>query len=87
MSDCREGKLLYKMIQSCAVRREPHPKAKLVTKKSAGARLSLALHLSGHSVQSVMWRRREKDSVSNMDVCGKVRQPQGDPEWVAEVGR
>ena len=35
------GKLLYKMTQSCAVRREPHPKAKLVTKKSAGARLHL----------------------------------------------
>ncbi|CAE7294576.1 AGBL4 [Symbiodinium sp. CCMP2456] len=45
----QRGKLLYKMTQSCAVRREPHPKAKLVTKKSAGARLyaSRRVTLSG----------------------------------------
>ena len=33
------GKILYQMLHNCSVRKEPHPKAKLLTKKSAGARL------------------------------------------------
>ncbi|CAL1154483.1 unnamed protein product [Cladocopium goreaui] len=34
-----DGKILYQMLHNCSVRKEPHPKAKLLTKKSAGARL------------------------------------------------
>ena len=34
------GKILYEMLHNCSVRKEPHPKAKLLTKKSAGARVS-----------------------------------------------
>ncbi|CAK9048783.1 Cytosolic carboxypeptidase-like protein 5 (ATP/GTP-binding protein-like 5), partial [Durusdinium trenchii] len=34
-----DRKILYEMLHNCSVRKEPHPKAKLITKKSAGARL------------------------------------------------
>ncbi|CAJ1441705.1 unnamed protein product, partial [Effrenium voratum] len=34
-----ESRLLYKLAKTCAVRTEPSAKAKLITKKSAGARL------------------------------------------------
>ena len=37
----RRGRLLYKLAKTCAVRTEPSAKAKLITKKSAGARLRL----------------------------------------------